>query len=556
VKAHASQSGLGEAEQPDLAERRARRDPATRLRECTIGGLLREATASAPDRVALIEGTTTAPPVRRRWTYRELLAEAERLARALGARFAPGERLAILSPNRPEWEIVQFGAALAGLTLVPLNTSNAPAELAYILQQSQAAGIVLGGHRDAGARFDRIRNTLPDLREVLDLESGSPLRQDGPGDALLPQVDPDQAALILYTSGTTGAPKGVVLSHRGVVGNAELAAGRLGLGPGAVWLNPLPMYHSNGSVFFALGAMAQPSTHIIGKFDPRLMLELIESEQVTFVTGVPTFLTALLDAAAEQGGRRLSSLRLVTTGGTTVPPELIRRLERQLGVDLVVIYGQTEAGGLVTATFPGDPIEEKVDKVGRALDRIEVRVVDIVTGASLPPGEVGEIQVRSGSQMREYFRMPEQTARALDAEGWLRTGDLGTLDGQDRLQVTGRLKDVIIRGGENIYPREVEDVLITHPDIAEIAVVGVPDDYYGEEVGAVVRLEPGRSADTTAWAAAATERLSHRKVPRRWFVVDAMPLTASGKIQKFRLRGSIENAELSELPPLPAAPKR
>jgi fatty-acyl-CoA synthase len=523
-------------------------DTSVLVRELTIGDLLREAAQASPHVIALVEGTDPDASTRRRWTYDELLNQSERVALSLVARFSPGERLAVLGANAPEWEIIQLGAALAGLVLVPLNTSYAAPEYAYILEQSCAAGIVLGAHDEANRHFMSVRERLTSLREVVSMRPESPLWLEQHTDVELPNVDPTSPALIQYTSGTTGVPKGVILTHRGVVSNAMVTAHRLGLGSGAAWLNPLPMYHVNGTVFFALGAMAEASTHILSKFNPALLLDLIESERVDFITGVPTLLIAMMDSE-DLDRRDLSSLRLITTGGTTVPGELVRQIEDRFGVTLMVVYGLTEAGGIVATTSLDDPVDAKTHHVGIPLAHTDVRIVDPKAGHTAACGDVGEICIRGVSLTPGYFEMPDETAQLIDAHGWLHTGDLGTIDDTGRLQVTGRLKEVIIRGGENIYPREIEDTLIAHPDIAEVAVVGLPDEYYGETPCAVVRVAANSKAQPEVWEAWAEERISRRKVPTRWFIVDSMPLTASGKIQKFHLREQIQNSELEEPAP-------
>jgi fatty-acyl-CoA synthase len=510
------------------------------LPDRTVGDLLTEAAAAHADRRALVAGLDSPP--RRSWTYAELYTAARRVAGALGEHFAPGERLAISAPNAPEWLLVQLGAALAGMPLVPLNTSYAPAEMTYVLAQSGAAGIVVGSAATA-EQVSAARAELPDLRQVLTLQTLVEWEKEAPS---LPEVDPASAALIQYTSGTTGSPKGAVLSHRQVVRNGVLSGLRLELGPDDSWLNPLPMYHVNGTVFFALGAISRGSCHVLGKFDPALILDLIETERASFVTGVPTLLLAMMDTPGF-GDRDLSSLSLVTTGGTTVPAELVDRLKRSFGVDVVVIYGQTEAGGVITTTLRSDSPELTAASVGVPLAQTEMVIAHPDTGAAVPVGEVGEIRLRGGTVISEYFQQTGDAGRALDDEGWLRTGDLGFMDASGRLQITGRLKELIIRGGENIYPRDIEDVLSELPEIAEVAVIGVPDEYYGETVGAVVRLTAGAEADLAGWQSFAGSRMSRRKVPAHWYVVDQLPLTASGKVRKFVLRDQVATGELAEL---------
>lgn len=518
--------------------------------ECTVGRLLQDTAAAVPDAVALVAGAAE-PGERRRWSYAELLAEAEAVAGALLDHVEPGERLGVWAPNVPRWQVVQFGAALAGLTVVTLNPAYTAAEATYALGQSRCAAVVAAGEvrgRNFQHVVESVREDLPLLRHVIDMEAGSrrSAGPSGPGVAL-PEVDPASPAMIQYTSGTTGFPKGAVLSHRAMVNNARLFARRFAIAPGSVWLNPLPMFHVGGCGFGAMGAMWNRSPHVVTAFDPGLALELIEAERAAFFPGVPTMLVAMMEHP-RFADTDLSSLEVIMSGGTTVPPELVSRVESAFGARFGAIFGQTEMGGVMCQSLPEDVTEDKTARVGRPLEQTAMKVVDPATGRIVPCGEIGEFHVRGVGQLLGYFDRPDATAEAVDAEGWFHTGDLGTMDERGYVAVTGRLKDMIIRGGENIYPREIEDLLHTEPGIAEVAVVGVPDDYWGEQVAAVVRPAAGVEPDPDGWQARVRARLSGQKTPRRWFVTDSMPLTAGGKIQKFRLLEQIAAGELTEQP--------
>ncbi|HET9691172.1 MAG TPA: AMP-binding protein [Acidimicrobiales bacterium] len=515
--------------------------------DMTVGDLLRAAAADAPGRTALVAGVHD-PAGRRRWTYSELLDESERAARALLTRFAPGERLAVWAPNLPEWVILELAAGLAGLVLVTVNPSYRPSELEYVLRQSRAAGVFSASEfrgNPMAASVEQVRPHLPELREVLSFADWPAFVGSGPTAAALPALRPDDPAQIQYTSGTTGFPKGAHLHHRGIVNNARFTRDRLEVGDGAVWLNPMPLFHTGGCVLGALGCLWARATHIpVLQFDPALVLELIETEGADVMGAVPTMLVALLEHP-DFSGRDLSSLRAVLSGGSTVPADLVRRIEGGLGVRFGIVFGQTEASPVITQTRLDDTPDDKAETIGQPQPQQEVKVADVATGAVLRCGEVGEICSRGYNLMLGYFEMPEATAETIDADGWLHTGDLGTMDARGYLRVEGRLKDMVIRGGENLYPREIEELLFTHPAVADVAVLGVPDDRWGEELAAVVRLAAGHdSVGEAELRAFVRERLAPQKTPRQWAFVTEFPLTASGKVQKYVLRERLVRGEL------------
>lgn len=503
--------------------------------ETTLGEALRTAAATFGDRLALVEGTG---PAGRRWTYRELLAECERTAQALAGRFSPGERVAIFAANCPEWVMVEFGAALAGLTLVTVNPAFLPKEVAYVLGQSKASGVIVQNQyrgRDLCAVVEEARADLPTLRDVLPLDDWAAFVSRAPARPL-PQVTPFDIAQIQYTSGTTGFPKGAQLTHRGLANNGRFYARALGAGPDDIWVNPMPMFHTAGCGLVTLGALQTGGRHVLPPaFDPALMLALFEAERGTLMLSVPTMLIRMLDHPDAQT-RNVSAWRLASLGGAPVPPELVRRAGETFGIKVAIGFGQTEASPYLTHTVPDDPHPDWIETVGPPLPQTEIKVVDPATGETLGLGETGEICARAPGVMAGYFDNPGATAQALDAEGWLHTGDLGSMDASGYCRIEGRLKDMIIRGGENIYPREIEDVLFTHPGVASAAVVGIPDAEWGEQVAAFVQSRPGHTLDAADLSSFCRAHLAPFKVPRLWRIVDQFPQTASGKIQKFVLR--------------------
>jgi fatty-acyl-CoA synthase len=506
--------------------------------EQTIGDALRGAVATWGERTALVEGTPDADPCRR-WSFASLLEDSEQVARALLGRFSPGEHVAIWAANSPEWVLIEFGAALAGITLVTVNPAYLAEELKYVLTRSKAVGLIVQPEyrgRNLLSAVEEVRPGLPLLRDIIPLSSWSGLIASGSPTQRLPQVTPGDIAQIQYTSGTTGFSKGALLSHRSLSNNGRFYARAIGATPDDVWINPMPMFHTAGCGLLTLGALQTGGTHVLPSgFDPAVMLSLFESERGTIMLSVPTMLIRMLDHP-DVATRNLSSWRLATLGGAPVPPELVRRARELVGMKLAIGFGQTEASPYITHTLPDDPHPDWISTVGRPLPQTEVKVVDHTTGETVPIGTVGELCARGYGLMAGYFDDPAATALALDADGWLHTSDLGSMDSQGYCSVQGRLRDMIIRGGENIYPREIEDVLVTHPALADASVVGIADQEWGEVVAAFVQLKPGYQATGEDLKAFCHQHLASYKVPRHWRFVEKFPLTASGKIQKFVLR--------------------
>ncbi|MFN8224770.1 MAG: AMP-binding protein [Gaiellales bacterium] len=514
--------------------------------ERTVGDVLRGACAIAPDRVALVEGTPEAEK-RKRLTYAELLGEAERCARALLGRYEPGDCVAIWAPNVIEYQVVQYGAALAGMPIVTVNPTLRRNEAEHVLGHSRVVACFACDAfrgREVAATASVLADELPALRDVLRLDGLASFLAEGDVERDLPAVRPDQPAQILYTSGTTGSPKGAVLPHLGMVNNAAHAALRItaDVHP-PVWLAALPMFHLASCVVATIGTASLAGTLVtVPQFDAELGLRLIEEEGVTTTNIVPTLLIAMLDHPSFPL-RDHSTLGTVMLGGTSIAPELVRRVHEVLGVGSVIGYGLTEAA-VVTMTTIADTVDDQVHTCGAALPGVEVAITDPASGGRLRCDEVGEVWTRGFHTMTGYLHDPAASARALDADGWLRTGDLGALDERGYLRIEGRATEMIIRGGENISPAEVEGELYRLPEILEAAVVGLPDPYYGEIVAAFVRVRTGGNVVVADLAAALRERLTGHKVPTRWFFVDDYPRTSSGKVRKHELRAAWERGEL------------
>ncbi len=531
--------------------------PADKTRDVlpiSIGEALRGAAAAAPDRIALVEvvpegmpSLTGASRTDRRWTYQQLLADAENCAHWLLSHFEPGEHVCLWAPNVPEWILIQYGAALAGLVLVTANPALREEELRYVLQQSGSVGLIhVSGFR--GTDMAAIaRGAAQDVRYTFCLDDWQREVAGQARSGTLPVVAPGAPAQIQFTSGTTGRPKGALLHHMGLMTNASFVSARAGLYKG-VKVSPLPLFHTAGSAISVLGCLATLSTLVLPQmFDPPTILAAVQRERAQVLAGVPTMHIALLEYLRAHP-YDVSSLRVAMSGGAPVPPELLRRIEAGLGCDLLTVYGQTELSPIVCQTAPDDSAADKANTAGRPLWQVDVRIADPAGGDILPIGVEGEVQAKGYQRMLEYFGMPAATAETITADGWLRTGDLGTMDRRGYVRITGRLKDMIIRGGENIYPAEVEARLLEHPSVSDAAVFGLSDPAWGEVVAAAIRLRDGAAAPS---AASLREHcratLSPQKAPEAWFMCAAFPLTGSGKIQKFRLRESAAAGELSPI---------
>ncbi len=519
----------------------------------TIGDNLAATAARLPDHEALVEVASG-----RRWSYRELHDWAGEVARGLLARgVAPGDRVGIWSPNCAEWVALQYATAMIGAILVNLNPAYRTSELDFVVRQSGLATLVSAtAHRssDYRAMLETVAPDVPTLRDVVYIgdPSWDALVADGAGvaPAELDRVGAglgfDDPVNIQYTSGTTGFPKGATLSHHNILNNGYFVTELLGATEDDRFCLPVPFYHCFGMVMGNLGATSHGSTIVIPApaFDPAATLRAVQAERCTALYGVPTMFIAEL-ALADFGSYDLSSLRTGIMAGSPCPVEVMRRVIGEMHMSGVAIsYGMTETSPVSTQTRADDDIEARTATVGRPLPHLEVKIVDPATGTVVAPGTPGEICTRGYSVMLGYWQEPERTAEAIDAARWMHTGDLGVMRDDGYVNVVGRIKDLVIRGGENVYPREVEELLYGHPDIEDVAVIGVPDERYGEELMAWIRVAPGRPPLTAADVREYCQgRIAHHKIPRYVKVVEAFPMTVTGKVRKVEMR-EVSIAEL------------
>ncbi|MEY2524112.1 MAG: fatty-acyl-CoA synthase [Ilumatobacteraceae bacterium] len=515
------------------------------LLEETIGSAFDRAVAAHPDHEALV-----VPFQGIRLTYRELGEQVDRVARGLmGIGLGKGDRLGMWSPNNAEWVYVQFAAAKAGVILVNINPAYQTEELRYALTQSGCRALVSAKafkSSDYSAMIAEVRPALPDLEHVVFLDSADWGSLLAAGDAVeardlaargasLNNVDPIN---IQYTSGTTGFPKGATLSHRNLLNNGYF------LGEGFRYTEadrvciPVPFYHCFGMVIGNLANLTHAATTVLPapSFEPLATLRAMEAERCTSVLGVPTMFIAML-GHPEFPDVDLSSLRTGMMAGSPCPVEVMKQCVDEMHMNEVTIgYGMTETSPVSCQTSPDDPLDKRVGTVGRVLPHVQVKVIDPSTGETLGLNQPGEFCTKGYSVMLGYWNEPQMTADSIDADGWMHSGDIAVMDDDMYVSIVGRIKDMIIRGGENIYPREVEEFLYTHPDIVDVQVIGVPDKKYGEEMVAWVRLREGATMTRDDLAAYCAGRIAHYKIPRYIHVTDDFPMTVTGKIQKYRMR--------------------
>ncbi len=503
----------------------------------TIDANFAAAVAKFADRDALVD-----VPAGRRWTYRELDGEIQRVALGLrGLGVGKGDRVGIWAPNRAEWVFTQYATARIGAILVNINPAYRMHELEYVLNQAGIRTLVAVPSfktSDYAAMIEQVRPRCAELRDVLLI--GTPSFEELPAgefeDVPLAADDPIN---IQYTSGTTGFPKGATLSHHNILNNGYFVGELCGYTEADRICIPVPFYHCFGMVMGNLAATSHGACMVIPapSFDPAASLTAVAAERCTSLYGVPTmFIAELNDPGFESYD--LSSLRTGIMAGSPCPVEVMKQVVERMGMaEVSICYGMTETSPVSTQTRRDDSLERRVSTVGRVLPHLEVKIVDPATGAPVPVGTPGEFCTRGYSVMLGYWNEPDKTAEAIDAARWMHTGDLAVMDSDGYVNITGRIKDMVIRGGENVYPREIEEFLYTHPDIVDAQVIGVPDEKYGEELMAWIKLRPGAAPLTAETLREfCTGRLAHYKIPRYVHLTDEFPMTVTGKIRKVEMR--------------------
>jgi fatty-acyl-CoA synthase len=529
----------------------------------TVGQIVREQAELYPDQEAYVY-----PEHGIRRTYKEFDEETDELAKAfIGMGIEKGENVAIWSDNKREWLLSQYATGKMGAVLVTVNTNYQAAELEYLLKQSDATTLILDESFKGTSYIDIIRAVCP---ELVTSESGSISSDklphfkriilmtereekgmykwsefmayangvtDGQLEERFQSLDPDDVINIQYTSGTTGFPKGVMLTHYNIVNNGKQIGDYMKLTEQDRVCIPVPFFHCFGCVLGTLAAVTHASAMILlEQFDPLRVLQAVQDEKCTALHGVPTMFIAELNHP-DFKNYDTSTLRTGIMAGSVCPIEVMKRVIEDMGAsEITICYGQTEASPVITQTKTDDPIGKRVSTVGKPHPNVEVKIIDPVTGDEMPVGVPGELCTRGYNIMKGYYNNAEATREAIDAEGWLHTGDIAVMDSEGYLDITGRIKDMVIRGGENIYPKEVEEFLYTHPEIEDVQVIGVPDAKYGEELMAWIIPKKNVQLDEVAVREFCKGSISHHKIPKYIEFIEEYPMTASGKIQKFKLR--------------------
>ena len=532
----------------------------------TIGGLMDLVAERRPEDDALVYVDRGL-----RYSYREFNQAVEKCARALMALgLEKGDHVAVWGQNVPEWVTLQFATGKIGAVLVTINPAYRSNELRYVLEQSDAAALFLTRGTGGADFVEVLCETVPDLSgpeagEELEIEALPYLKHvvligeeaaEVPGiagyDEFMRRAEEisedelrerkgslraDEVINMQYTSGTTGFPKGVQLTHANIVKNAFYIGECMKLGPGDRVCIPVPFFHCFGCVLGTLNAVTHEATMVpVEQFDPLEVLKAVQQERCTALLGVPTMFIAEL-GHEDYPGYDTSSLRTGIMAGSPCPEEVMKQVVNDMGAsEITIAYGQTESSPVITQTRTDDPIKLRVSTVGRKLPNVEVKIVSMETGEPVGPGEGGELCTRGYHVMKGYYKMEDKTREIIDDEGWLRTGDLAVMDEDGYVKITGRAKEMIIRGGENVYPREVEEFLYTHPAISDVQVYGVPDEKYGEQVAAAVKVKSGETLTAEEIQDYCRENIARYKIPKYVDFVEEYPMTASGKIQKYKLR--------------------
>ncbi|MEI2663381.1 AMP-binding protein [Rossellomorea sp. LJF3] len=538
----------------------------------TVGDLLEEKARIQPDIEAVVYADRGL-----RWSYHEFNQLCRQAAKGfMNLGINKGDHIAIWASNTPEWLVSQFSTGKMGAVLVTVNTNYRSAELEYLLRQSDSQTIILMEEFRGASYIDMLYEICPELKSsepgelksaklpflknviVLGensypgtyswediMEKGKEV-EDHELDERLSSLSPHDVINMQYTSGTTGFPKGVMLTHSNIVNNGYNIAGCMRLGNEDRLCIPVPFFHCFGCVLGVLACVSVGATMVpLQEFDPRQVLKTVQDEKCTGLHGVPTMFISELNLP-DFDQYDLSHLRTGIMAGSNCPIEVMKGVMDKMGADEITIaYGQTESSPVITQTRTHDPIELKVETVGKSLPNVEVKIVEPGSNREIPYGVQGELCTRGYHVMKGYYKNEEATRLAIDDEGWLHTGDLAVMDEHGYCRITGRLKDMIIRGGENIYPREIEEFLYSHPKVLDVQVIGIPDEVYGEEVMAWIILKEGQTATSEEIREYCTGKISRHKIPRYIEFTDSYPMTASGKIQKFRLR---EQAKQTAVP--------
>ncbi|HLI72020.1 MAG TPA: AMP-binding protein [Ktedonobacteraceae bacterium] len=544
------------------------------LLETTVGDLLDQRAREMPDKPAVVYSgyPEFGGLLDIHWSYAGYRSRADTVAQGLMALgLHKGDHIAVWAANLPEWLLLQMAAAKAGLVLVTVNPALQAREVEYILKQGDIQALFFMARvRDhdclasirsmiePGEQIGELASTsLPRLRYacLLGAAPAGLLDQAGWRPALFSEmvaggnaisteelherqasVKPHDTAMIQYTSGTTGFPKGAMLSHFSIINDAAAFMTRWGARSDDRACTAMPFFHVGGCVLAVLGSLYIGSTlHPMVAFDPLKALQILSAERCTTFGGVPTMLLAMLHHPDFEK-YDLSALRGVASGATVVPVYLMEQVKERMGADVAITFGMTETAGAISFTLPDDSFELKSATVGIPIDHVEVKVIDPTSGEIVPVDQPGELCCRGFLVMQGYYNMPERTAETIDRDGWLHSGDLATMDAHGYIKIVGRLKDMVIRGGENIYPREVEEFLIRHPKIADVQIVGVPDLFFGEELLAVIIPKTGEELSEEEVRAYCQGQISHQKIPRYIQFAQSFPMTATGKVQKFILR--------------------